>query len=454
MPDLQNSSSKEKKDNKVDDLIRIAIYVFIGLIPLIVLIGLMFLISWADGQLEMLLRVLLGVLLVFLPIIFIAGLIKTYLAYKRISFFIDSGSVLLEVKVPKDVNKPLIAMELLLEAFHQTGGESTFIDRWIKGKTRPWFSLEMVSIEGQIHFFVWMRKMWKRHIEAHIYSQYPDAEVHEVEDYVNYAPFDLEKYVIWGCEYNLTKPDPYPIRTYVDYGLDKEKKEEYVVDPVTSTLEFLSSINKGENVFIQILIRAHKKEKKKPGTWFGKRDWKEEGKEIIKKIIEENAPKRPTSLSADEEGEGSPSLNLTAWQANIIKSIERNLDKRAFDIGIRSLYIAEKEYFNPVTISGLTGVFKQYNSEHMNGFAPKRGHTIFDYPWQDYKKIRSNRVSWNLYNAFRWRSYFHPPYKSPHNVMSTEEIATLFHIPGVSSTTPTLPRVSSRKGDAPSNLPG
>ncbi len=37
---------------------------------------------------------------------------------------------------------------------------------------------------------------------------------------------------IWGCEFKFTKGDGYPIKTYVDYGLDKDPKEEYKVDPL------------------------------------------------------------------------------------------------------------------------------------------------------------------------------------------------------------------------------
>ncbi len=453
MPETSISPPSEEEQKKDQDRkVLIAIYVMVGLMPFFSIIGLLLLIGLTGGNIEIFLRVLLGVLLIFLPVIFTMAAINTYMAYKRISFFMDQETILMEVKVPKDTKKPLIAMELLLEAFHQTGGEGTFIDRWIKGKTRPWFSLEMVSLEGRIHFFIWMRKNWRRHIEAAIYSQYPDAEVYEVEDYTDYIPFDLEKYNFWACEYKLTKPDPYPIRTYIDYGLDREIKEEYIVDPMNSVLEFLASLNRGEAVWIQILVRAHKKEKKKPGSFFGKVDWKDEGQKIIQKIIKDNAPPK-LSLRIDEVPEGAPSINLTTWQAETIKAIERNLSKRAFDVGIRSLYISEKDSFDPITISGLVSVFKQYNYEHMNGFAPTRGHTVFDYPWQDYKGFRKKRVSKQMYNAYRWRSYFYPPYKSPHGVMSTEELATIFHIPGESSATPTLQRVTSRKGDAPSDLP-
>ena len=448
MPESPKKSDPEKeRELKIDKVINLTIYILIGMSPLLLLLSLWVATKFFSGPFEIFLKVFLAVLLVFLPMLFTMAAIKTYMAYKRISFFIDQGSVLLEIRVPKNINKPLVAMELLLESFHQTGGEGTFIDRWIKGKTRPWFSLEMVSLEGEIRFFVWMRKAWKRHIESAIYSQYPDAEVYEVEDYVKRIPFDLKKYIFWACEFRLTKPDPYPIKTYIDYGLDRETKEEYVVDPINSILEFLASVNKGEYVWIQILVRAHKKEKKKAGTFFGKVDWKDEGQKIIEKIKKDNAPSIPV------DGSGAPSLNLTAWQAEMLKSIERNINKHAFDVGIRSMYLAQKDSFNPISISGLVGVFKQYSSENLNGFAPTRGHTIFSYPWQDFRQIRNNKISWNMYNAYRMRSYFHPPYKSPHGVLSTEELATIYHIPGESAATPTLPRITSRKGDAPSNLP-
>lgn len=38
-------------------------------------------------------------------------------------------------------------------------------------------------------------------------------------------------------------------------------------------------------------------------------------------------------------------------------------------------------------------------------------------------------------------------------IMSVEELATIFHIPGTSVVTPTLTRVESTRKEAPANLP-
>ena len=51
-------------------------------------------------------------------------------------------------------------------------------------------------------------------------------------------------------------------------------------------LETLGSLGKGEQFWIQIMITAHKAERKKHGTWFGKVDWKHEAEEEIEKIKE------------------------------------------------------------------------------------------------------------------------------------------------------------------------
>ncbi len=37
--------------------------------------------------------------------------------------------------------------------------------------------------------------------------------------------------------------------------------------------------------------------------------------------------------------------------------------------------------------------------------------------------------------------------------MTTEELATIFHIPGKVASTPTLARIPSKRSEAPANLP-
>src|SRR3989344_7943639 len=81
----------------------------------------------------------------------------------------------------------------------------------------------------------------------------------------SYAVFCLKKmhpdYDTDGMEFVLAKPDPYPLKTYIDYGLHElATEEEQKTDPITSIIELLGSISPDEQLWLQILIRATKKD--------------------------------------------------------------------------------------------------------------------------------------------------------------------------------------------------
>ncbi len=369
-----------------------------------------------------------------------------WLRYARAKWISNIEWVILEIKLPKELFKTPLAMEVVLNALYQTPAGQWF-DRLFKGKVKNWFSLELVSIEGEVHFFIRTNKVFKDTIEAQIYAQYPTAEVYEVPDYTRYVDFKGKEgeWSLWGTELTLTKEDAYPIKTYVDFGLDKEgTKEEYKTDPITSTLEFLGSINKDEQLWIQILVQPTGKRFKKPGKWFAKRDWKEEGKDLIEDIIKK-ARKRSGG------GENAPVI-LTKIEENMITAIQRNVSKLGFDCGIRGVYLSRNEAFNISNIFSLLGSFRQYTSNELNGFKPTNT-TGFDFPWQDFKDIRVTNLKKSMFDAYKKRSYFYLPHRRKPFVLNTEELATIYHFPGGVAETPTFGRITSRKSEPPVNLP-
>ena len=370
-----------------------------------------------------------------------------WMRYVRTRWISNIKWVMLEVKLPKDIYKSPLAMEVVLNALYQTPSGQWF-DHIFKGRVKNWFSLELVSIDGNVHFFIRTNEIYKDIIEAQIYGQYPTAEVYEVPDYTKYVDYKGKKgeWSLWGMEYSLTKEDAYPIKTYVDFGLDKESvKEEYKTDPITSTLEFLGSIGKDEQIWIQILVQPTGKRFKKPGKWFGKRGWKEEGEELIEDIIKKARSRRGGS------SENAPVI-LTKIEENVITAIERNISKLGFDCGIRGVYLSKGSAFNVSNIFSLLGSFRQYSSNELNGFKPSNT-TSFDYPWQDYKDVRVTKLKEKIFDAYKRRSYFYLPYKKKPIVLNTEELATVYHFPGGVAETPTFGRVTSKKAEPPANLP-
>lgn len=381
------------------------------------------------------------------PIVLAIILWELYVYYLNAKWIRDQKYSLLEIKIPKEILKSPKAMEMVLEALHQPS-EGSLIDRYIKGRVRSWFSLEIVSNAGDIKFFIRGENKYRNLIEAHIYSQYPNVEVYDAtEDYTQNMPYDVpgSDWAMYGADFKLTKEDAYPIKTYVDYGLSEDPKEEFKVDPITPVIEFLGSVGQGEQVWIQILCMATKDRFSAPGKWFKKEGWKEQAAALIKKLMKRD--EATTDLS-----KAFTSTILSPGERTTVESIERSLGKYGFDCGYRTIYFGKGDKFNGTNITRLLSSTKQYGSTSHNGFKPNIT-TSFDYPWQDIMGIRLKRRKWTMFDAYRRRAYYYPPYVKTPFVLNTEELATIFHFPGAVAITPTLKRIESHKAEPPSNLP-
>jgi hypothetical protein len=391
------------------------------------------------------LKILFSSSTIWLPILLFAAFMNLWIKYTRTLHVIKQGGVLLEIKLPRDIFKSPLAMELILTSLYQAA-KGDYIKTFLKGNIRPWFTLEIVSIDGNVRFFIWSHPRFRKLIESQFYAQYPGVEIYEAEDYTKNVFIDTANLPLWGAHFKLTKDDIYPIKTYIDYGLDREQEEESKVDPMSSSLEFLGSLKAGEQIWIQILFQAHRKQTLKDDAILKtKDDWKKAGKKEIKKLLDE-------INSGDEDtGRRAP----TPGEKDTIAALERSLSKFPFEVGIRGFYIARKESFDPIGIAGLIGSLRQYNSETLNGFRPAKN-TDFDYPWQDFRRKRRTEKEKKLLNAYKLRSFFNVPYKyifTKPFILTTEELATIFHLPGRTVGTPTLTKIQSRKNEAPANLP-
>lgn len=398
--------------------------------------------------------------LLLIPIGLVVLVSRKWVDNRRAEFMLEQEYVLLRVKPPENLTKSPLAMEIFLQALHQPGGEANWYDKYIKGQVRAWFSLEIVSVEGAVMFFIWTRKKFAKYIESQLYAQFPGIEVVEAEyDYTHMV--DYNNIEMFSAELALAAPDPYPIRTYVDFGLEEKPDEDYKTDPILPMIEFMGSLGKNQQMWIQTIVRVHKDEDQKesvfydPRTWGKTQDsWKEDAKEEIKKIREE---------SLTETGDGSKTANQTKWQQLKIAALERSITKPGFDAGIRCIYLAKKDDFDGGNIGGMLSMFKPFGAGELNAFKP--GYTTgFDFPWQDPRGTKEERQKKELFEAYQDREYFWRNIWNPgmfggssdprkHFVLNTEELATIFHFPSGITQTPTFERVVSKSVAPPSNLP-
>ncbi len=380
-----------------------------------------------------------------LPVIFW----RVWMRYVRAQFIANQECVLLEIRLPQEVMKSPLSMQAVLDGLWVKGGESTFIDRMWTGKVRLWYSFEMASFEGQVHLYVWTRKAFQRLVERSFYAHYPDTEIVSVEDYALAFPFSLESHNLYGSDYELGKHSGLPLKTFTEYSLDSTTaKEEQKTDPMTHLLEFLGSMGKGEHLWIQILARAHKPEDFTYGYGYNKQSYEDMARAAIEKI-------RKSPEDAVVFADGGKGKALSEEQKQTIKSIQRNVQASyPWDVGVRVLYLAEHERYDGTNVSGMMGMWQPFSSPGYNTLRPAgRGQNSLDYPWQDYNDMRQNRMKIKAIDAYRLRSWFHAPYRFRSFVITSTELATLFHLPGTVAKTPTMQRIDSTRASAPANLP-
>lgn len=405
------------------------------------------------------------VILYLAPIALAAILAKLFwelwVDYVQGKQFLGLKYTVLELKLPKDTFKSPLAMEAFLSSIHNTGAGSPYAQYW-KGETRPWYSLELVSIEGQVKFFIWCEDRRKAGVYSGLYAQYPGIEITQREDYTRSVHWNPDEIRIFAGEFEFTKKPEnnglaYPIKTYIDYGLDKDPKEEFKVDPLLQLLEWMGSVGPNQQAWFQFIIRAHMPDQRKPGHLFKRYDaWKTAAQDEINKILLIKDPETKVAGEVNPETGYARIPTISKPDQDIVEALGRSISKLPFDVCIRALYIAKKDVFDtPFGIGGIIGNMKAFNSENLNGLKlnGKKWHQSLGDPWLDYKNFRRNRYGRLALMAFKRRSAFYEPFKCKTIVLNTEELATVYHFPGSVSQTPSLERVPSKKGQAPGNLP-
>lgn len=471
----------------------------------------------------------------------------------------NDDSILLEIKLPREIMKSPLATEVALASLLQTGGIGHWYAREFNGALPAYSSLEIASLEGIIHFYIRINKKFKALVESNFYAQYPGIEIVEADDYTKMIRYHhlTKDTSMFGSSYKLGKTwvpvnpestektkaykkvndkgvledykmpaDFLPMKTYVDYGLDKDPKEEFKTDPITPLLEVMGSATKGEYFWYQVLVQdesvynndkmpkfyvnqvTHEhfslkdladkyKEKIRTASWNNKGDSyvDEYGDPKEKKSGEKDADGKDIMIPAihkETKATFKKEMDLTAQEKDEIDAIHKKLSKPLALVVIRLIYITKRENFNPVHIQNILSFMKPYKGT-FNSLGLKNVSDPYDFPWQNIGKKRSDWRAEEMFEEYVEREGFFPhiperkgltvweditfqtssmrsrklfrmiyeavfhPFDHPHpdqvSIVNMEELATLWHLPGQVAGTPTIPRIDSTKGVAPTNLP-
>lgn len=394
------------------------------------------------------------------------GLFWLYLEYIQTRFITNTQYVLLSIDVPKENEQTPKAVEHLFSHLHGIQKNPNWKEKYLDGFVQPTITIELISLGGFIQYLIRCPVANRDLVESAIYAQYPNAEVSEVEDYVDQFPakFPNDEFDMWGAEVILVKPDAYPIKTY---PLWEHSLTQTFLDPMASLLEVMGRLQSGEQIWLQWILRPNQEDK-----------WRNKGLALINKLVGIKDKKQASALDnfvaapgqvalgtwetitrtifepgeavRKKEDNAPPSLmqHIPPHVRVVVEAIGMKVSKIGFDTKFRFVYLGQKDQFNKARVSGIFGALKQYQSLDMNGFKPdskmKTQRVWFFVDRRVANLKRRILLGYKYRSIWRGRRVF---------VLNIEELASLWHFPVITVKAPSVKKMEAKRGEPPTALP-
>lgn len=381
------------------------------------------------------------------PILLFPVFLKAWLWWRREIWESKQKYIVLEIVPPPEIDKPFKVMEQIfnnLWSIYSSLGIKKFVNKWWLGRKMYYFSCEIAYFENMPHLYIRLLAKHRDNTEASIYSQFPNAEIREVKDYVENMPFNVpnKDWNLYGFDVQLTRPDCYPILTYLSLFEEKTdvNREEKRIEPMSTLLEGLNKLKPEEQIWIQ--IRAQPITPKDD-------NYMRRGKALVNKLSFRGKKKKQN----DETSFIPPEMKLTPREKEIVKAVENKLGKQMFKTNIRCIYFGKRDIFDRGRRTIVEQYFSSYNSQDLNAMKKlsKTKTRIYHFFIKRRLFIRKRRI----FRRFLLRETTCYPKRGYTFAFNTEELATLYHLPiNIRNIGTTMPRVSAKKFEPPKDIPG
>jgi hypothetical protein len=230
---------------------------------------------------------------IWMPFVLAVAFFYSWMYYIRRLYWRGLDWVVLEIKPPREIERTPKTMEQIFAGLWGSFGTvGNKYQKYMKGVIQDYFCFEIVGANGTIHFYVRVLRKYRDLIEAQIYSQYPQAEIKEVEDYVNSVPLDVpnKNWDLWGTKLKLAADDVYPIRTYqhlIDITVTKQPN---FLDPLAGLMEIMGKLKQGEQIWIQLIFRPIGDE------------WRKKAEDVVNKLMKREKKKEQGIIVKEIQG--------------------------------------------------------------------------------------------------------------------------------------------------------
>jgi hypothetical protein len=347
---------------------------------------------------------LLGPLILIVIVLLIIGGLGAGLSYLIVLWLRNRGreaqsleSTLIQVTMPRENEIKIDAAEQFFASFAgiKVGGMFSFI------KFKPHISFELVGMPEDIRFFVYAPNKYKDLVEKQINASYPDAEIKEVsektskEGYIvgnEYNIFSREGKVAFAS-FKLADSNYKPVKVFKDFA----------VDPMSSLTSVLAKMSVGEGAAIQVIITGADSK------------WSKTGRKFI---------------AATKKAESNPETAKYSADPKELEGIENKISKPGFYTIIRVVVSSSSQEAADAHLANIVSTIDQFSG--INKFK-KNKH------W-----IKGNFISDFIYRYLPDRNMM---------ILSSEELAGIFHFPNKSVATPHIHWLNAKRAPAPAQIP-
>jgi hypothetical protein len=300
--------------------------------------------------------------------------------------------ITLMVAVPEDNEVKIDAMEQIISSLSSLykGAKFDFLQIF---EVQPSVCLEIFGTSEDIRFYISIPKKYQDLIEKQIYSVYAGAGI-TVVDEPNIYP---EEGKVEYCWLGIKKTPFYPLKTY----------KEIPTDPLAAVTSALSKLSPGESVAIQLVLSPTN------GTWA------KSGKGFV---------------SATKKSEANPEKASYKVDARQLEAIDSKSSKAGFETAIRIVSVAPSTELAKTNMSNVKACFGQFESS--------------------WNKLSSRKIRFK--NLFLEDFIYKYPVMYWHKgktILSTDEIASIFHFPNRGVETPNIYWLKSKNAPAPTDSP-
>jgi len=351
---------------------------------------------------------LMPILLSFLVGLFIAGiliLIVVLLSYVFVLWYRNRDreaqsleSTLLQVALPRDNEIKIDAAEQLFASLGslRKGGRLSFL------RLQPHLSFEIVGMPGDIRFYVNTPNKFKDLVEKQINGAYPDADIKVVDEKTQ-----KQGYVL-GNEYNIfadnAKVAFASLRLKTSNYMPAKVFKDLPTDPLSSITSVLAKMTLGEGAAIQILISPADSK------------WKKMGRKYIARTKKNESNPETAKYSADPKE---------------LEGIENKIGKPGFNTVVRAVVSSSSIEAAQAHLGNIISAFSQFDGA--NSFTKNK-----------------HRFKGMFMTDFIYRFL---PMRGQTSILTSEELATIFHFPNKSVSTPHIFWISSKRAPAPAQIP-